>query len=151
MKSRSPALLLVAISAALSCLHATAGCGGGPKLVAVMGSAELAGIARVNIKQIDGSDLTLALHNDSDQPILVDRDAIFLVGPHGQRRRLPGGEEAKTSVRPGGALQIRLSFDLSDLRDGNHVQVILADALTVNGKRVAMPALRLRIPPEPPE
>ena len=114
----------------------------------VISSATLAGIARVKLQQVDGGDLTLAVSNDSQWPVLIDRHAIFLVGPHGQRRRLPGGSEPHTSVAPGGTQEVRVSFEIDDLNDGNHVQIILADALTVNGKRLAMPALRLRVPPE---
>ena len=146
MKSHPRALLLIAT---LSCLPLAAACGGGGRaLMPVSSSATLAGIARVKLQQVDGGDLTLAVSNDSQWPILIERHAIYLVDSHGQRRRLPGGSEPRTSVAPGGTQQVRVSFEIDDLNDGNHVQVILADALTVNGKRLAMPALRLRVPPE---
>jgi hypothetical protein len=146
MKSHPRVLLLIA---SLSCLPMAAACGGGSRvLTPVISSATLAGIARVKLEHVDGGDLTLAVSNDSASPILVDRDAIFLVGPHGKRQHLPGDSEPRISVPPGSTQEVRVSFEIDDLNDGNHVQIVLADALTANGKRLSMPALRLRVPPE---
>ncbi len=77
------------------------------------------------------------------EPVMVDRDAVELVLPTGQRmRRLPGGAGSLYTLQPAGFHRVNVRFDVSSLHVGDVVQIDFSPALQlVGGRTVTMPPL----------
>jgi len=101
----------------------------------------------VRLSEYQGGDLfAFDVKNLTAQPLLVDRDAVEMITPSGQRlRRLPGGSESAYTLQPAGAHRVNLRFSMADVRQGDLVRFDFGPALqAVGGATVAVPPLSIK-------
>ena len=141
MKTTISAMLLVAV----------AGCATSPQTTAMAPidhRAEVRETAAADIKvrfvrTFDGI-ITCEVINLGAEPLLVDRDAIVLVTPTGERRnRLPGGLQTTYQVPPSGSHVVNVRYDLSGVLDGDVAELDFGRAVLRAGQPVAVPPLAI--------
>ena len=98
--------------------------------------------AHVQLRDISGPILAFSVFNDSPYGMAIARDEVYLETKRGLLSRVPGGAAATYSVPPGGAHDVKVKFDLSELEDGEEVRVRWDRALLVGGAPVAIPPVR---------
>jgi hypothetical protein len=93
--------------------------------------------AGITVKLIEysGGDLfKFDVKNLSTQAVLVDRDAVEMITPTGERRqRLPGGTETSYTLQPASAHHVNVRFDMSIAQEGDTVHFDFARALQLAG------------------
>jgi hypothetical protein len=88
--------------------------------------------------------ITCEVINLGADPVLVDRDAIMLVTPTGERRaRLPGGLQTTYQVPPSGSHVVNVRYDLGGILDDDVAQIDFGSAILRAGKPVAVPPLAI--------
>jgi hypothetical protein len=88
--------------------------------------------------------ITCEVINLGAQPVLVDRDAIVLVTPTGERRaRIPGGLQTTYLVPPSGSHVVNVRYDLAGILDDDVAQLDFARAILLNGQPVPIPPLAI--------
>jgi hypothetical protein len=103
--------------------------------------SEASGI-KLRLLRIFDDIITCEVINVSNDPVLVDRDAIVLVTPTGERRsRLPGGAQTSYQVPPMGSHVVNVRYDLSGLLTEDVAQLDFGRALMRAGQPVAGPSL----------
>jgi len=135
----------------LAALLAVAGCATSPQTTAmspVDHRAEVRETAAADIRvrfvrTFDGI-ITCEVINLGAQPVLVDRDAIVLVTPTGERRnRLPGGLQTTYQVPASGSHVVNVRYDLNGLLDNDIAQLDFATAILRDGKPIAIAPLAI--------
>jgi hypothetical protein len=96
---------------------------------------------RVGLVTIQGEIVTLQVVNLTDQPVVLDRNAIKMVMPLGeQRTRFTTPLSNNVFGIPGGGIQlVRLHYDLTGVLDTDVVQLDFSDAIRRDGQPVAVP------------
>ena len=128
-----------------------AGCATSPQTTAmepVDHRAEVRETAAADIKvrfvrTFDGI-ITCEVINLGAQPVLLDRDAIVLVTPTGERRnRLPGGIQTTYQVPASGSHVVNVRYDLNGLLDNDVAQLDFAAAILRDGKPIPIAPLAI--------
>ena len=133
---------MMAVSLALMACGTT----GNPQMVEVAGTtpagtpapevreAQAAGVT-VKLLEYAGGDLfEFDVKNLGMQPLLVDRDAVEMILPTGDRRqRLPGGAATSYTIQPASAHHVNVRFDMSSLQPGDLMRFDFAHALQIPG------------------
>jgi hypothetical protein len=132
-------------SAIAVALLSAAACGGATAQPAKT-EVEIEHRVLVHVLRVDGDTFKFNVVNLSDQPMLVDRDAITLSTPSGTRRREPGGLASSYTIPPSGAHDVFVRFSLSELESGSQVSVDFARAIRIAGEPVAVDVIPFTIP-----
>jgi hypothetical protein len=107
-------------------------------------TVEVPATLRLTFKGQSSDVFSFEVMNFSDKAMIVDRDAVELVKPTGERvRRLAGGAARSYSLPPGGVQAVRLRYDLGQMQAGDVATIDFGPALLVNGARVAVPPLHV--------
>ena len=100
---------------------------------------------RVGLVRIFGDIITCEVVNLGNDPVLVDRDAIQLITPTGERRaRLPGGAQSTYGIPGAGSHVVNLRFDLEGVLADDVVQLDFTHAILRNGQPVSVPPLAIQ-------
>jgi hypothetical protein len=121
-------------------------CGGGARVQPAKTEVGIEHRVLVHVLRVDGDTFKFSVVNLSDQPMLVDRDAVTLSTPTGTRRREPGGLASSYTIPPSGAHDVFVKFDLSELESGNQVAVDFAKAIRIAGEPVPVDVIPFTIP-----
>lgn len=114
-------------------LLAVPACGGGVTARPVKSEVGIEHRVLVHVLRVDGDTFKFNVVNLSDQPMLVDRNAVTLSTPGGTRSREPGGLASSYTIPPSGAHDVFVKFSLSELEPGTQVSVDFARAIRIAG------------------
>jgi hypothetical protein len=92
-----------------------------------------AGGVRVVLKERDRKLFKLMVINETQQPVMIDRDAITLEVGGEEHRRNPGGASTMYSIPPGGFHQVNVKYDLPLVSEGEHALLQFKNAVFVGG------------------
>lgn len=97
---------------------------------------------KLRLVSIFGDIITCEVINLTAEPVLVDRDAVVLVTPTGERRsRLPGGAQTTYQVPPSGSHVVNVRYDLGGMLDEDVAQLDFSHAVLRAGQPVSIPPL----------
>jgi hypothetical protein len=97
--------------------------------------------AAVRVHEISGDIFKLSIENLTDRTLVVNRDAIRLATPKGERLREPGGLKHEYAIPPHSVRDVNVKFSLDGLEEGAEVKLTLASALTIDGQPAPVDAL----------
>jgi hypothetical protein len=130
--------LLFSALAVLGCLP--------PRLTALRSEVEAAGVARITLQSVDRGHFVFMVWNETALPVTVDRDAVVLIGPRVRRAWTRGTFSRRmVTVPAGGVHDVKMEFNLGDLKQGEEVEFDFSSALISQGRPVAIPTLTFRV------
>ena len=95
---------------------------------------QASGITVKLLEYAGGGLFELDVKNVGAQTLLVDRDAIELITPLGERRlREPGGAATSYTIPPMSAHHVNVRYDMSTVQSGDVVRLDFAKALQLPG------------------
>ena len=101
------------------------------------------GQARIELRKVAGDLLELAVFNDSDELLTVDRDAVALETKNGVQKRLPGGAGTLYTIEPGRFHYLNARFDFGGVAAGETVSVRFDKVVMQRGQPVAIAPMQL--------
>ncbi len=101
---------------------------------------------RVGLVSIFSDIITCEVVNVGREPLVVDRDAVVMVTPLGERRtRVPGGLQSTYRIPGGGDHTVNLRFNLDGVLDDDVVQLDFSHAISRDGQPVTgLPLLGIK-------
>jgi hypothetical protein len=126
-------------------LLATPACGGARVVEPAKTEVGIEHKVLVHVLRVDGDTFKFSVVNLSDQPMLVDRDAVTLSTPSGTRRREPGGLASSYTIHPSAAHDVFVKFSLSELESGTQVAVDFSRAIRIAGEPVSVDVIPFTI------
>jgi hypothetical protein len=104
---------------------------------------------RVGLVRIYNDIITCEVVNLGRDPVLVDRDAVVMVTPSGERRaRLPGGAQSTYGIPGSSSHVVNVRYDLDGVLDDDVVQLDFSHAILRDGQPLAAPLPPLVIKPK---
>lgn len=97
------------------------------------------------LTEVDGDIFELSVLNLSPRPMVVLRNQIVLRTPLGTRSRESGGLSSTYNIPSGGAHDVHVRYDMSDLAAGDVIQLRFEDALLIDGQPVPIGPIVLRV------
>ena len=89
--------------------------------------------------------ITCEVINLAGDPVLVDRDAIILVTPTGERRaRLPGGIQTTYQVPASGSHVVNVRYNLDGILADDVARLDFTRAILRAGQPIALPPLAIK-------
>lgn len=101
---------------------------------------------RVGLVSIFSDIITCEVVNVGREPLVVDRDAVVMVTPLGERRiRVPGGLQSTYQIAGGGAHAVNVRFNLDGVLDDDVVQLDFSHAISRDGQPLTgLPLLAIK-------
>ena len=101
-----------------------------------------AGTIMVKFEKQSCEVLQFVVLNGTDKMLVVNRDAVVLQTPRGTVAREPGGLSSVYNLRPGKLHGLKVRFPISDLLDGEQVDVLFNEVFMIEGQPIAVAPLQ---------
>lgn len=122
------------------------GVGCAPRVTALRSEVEAPTVARIALHSVKRGAFVFMVYNYTALPLTVDRDNVVLITPQVRRAWTRGNWSRRmVTVPAGGVHDVKLDFNMSDLNQGDEVQIDFSSALLSRGRPVSLPPLTFRV------